>query len=150
MKKLLTLFLILVLVIPAAVAEDIDLSALTFDQLVALRARCQMEMMTRDEWQEVTVPAGLWKIGEDIPAGHWVISGDFTVKGLVDTGISYGDKLTKDGKVDWMHSTVFQGHTFTKANPSVDIVLEEGFYLEVNYGPVIFTPYTGKPDLGFK
>lgn len=73
MKKLLSILLLVCLLIPAAVAEDIDLSKLSFDELASLRDRCQMEMLSRSEWKEVQVPQGIWQVGKDIPAGDWII-----------------------------------------------------------------------------
>ena len=32
--------------------------------------------MSRPEWKEVTVPAGKWIVGEDIPAGKYAITTD--------------------------------------------------------------------------
>ena len=150
MKKMVAVVLMLILLAPCAMAEDIDLSGLSFAELAALRDRCQMEMMGREEWQQVTIPAGLWKVGEDIPAGHWVFTYDPSVKTLMKTGISYGDVLREQKSIDVMKSTEYYGHTFTEADPSFDLLLEDGYYIQVNNGPVIVTPYTGKPDLGFK
>ena len=55
MKKILALALALILICPAALA-GVDLTALSFDELAALRDQAQLEMMKRKEWQEVTVP----------------------------------------------------------------------------------------------
>lgn len=72
MKKMLSSLMILCLLTVPAFAE-IDLSGLTFEELIELRAQCQMEMMKRDEWKEVQVPQGVWLVGKDIPAGDWII-----------------------------------------------------------------------------
>lgn len=149
MKKLALILAVLLVVSVPSFAEDIDLSALSFSQLAALRDRCQAEMMKRDEWQEVTVPVGVYLVGEDIPAGHWSFRQDTSVKALLYVGISYGDILTADGRVDAFKSTIYHGITFSEARPTADLILEEGYYLQVSSGPVIVTPYTGKPDLGF-
>lgn len=150
MKRIPIICIILMLIFSGAFAEGIDLSALSFAQLAELRDRCQAEMMLRPEWQEVTVPAGLWIVGEDIPAGHWTFRQDISVKSLLYVGISYGDVLNDDGEIAVFKSSVYKGYTFSDAVPSVDLILEDGFYLQISSGPVIVTPYTGKPDLGFK
>lgn len=76
MKKVISLFLCFVLlscalVLPSAAAENI--SDLTFDQLIELRRKIEKEIVSRPEWKEVTVPAGIYKVGEDIPAGVYSI-----------------------------------------------------------------------------
>lgn len=149
MKRLFVILLSCIIVCTTAAAE-IDLSALTFAELAELRNQCQREMMMREGWQQVTIPAGLWKVGNDIPAGHWQFTFDPSVKTLMDIGISYGDVLMDQKSISSARSTEYYGHTFTKANPVFDLVLEEGYYLKISSGPVIVTPYTGKPDLGFK
>lgn len=157
MKKLLSVVLILLLLIPSAIAEELDLSKYTFGQLVMLRNLCQMEMMKRDEWQEVTVPVGVWKIGEDIPAGHWNITA--SKESAYGWGsIEYCDKLDITKKEPDRHNVSIYYHAQVKypgSNASVeatsiDLELEEGMYLIIEYSAMVFTPYTGKPNLGFK
>lgn len=157
MKKLIAVALMLCLLIPAAVAEDIDLSKLSFSELAMLRNLCQMEMMKRDEWQSVTVPVGVWKIGEDIPAGHWNITA--SKDSAYGWGsIEYCDKLDITKKEPDRHNVSLYYHAQVKypgSNASVeatsiDLELEEGMYLIIEYSAMVFTPYTGKPNLGFK
>ena len=95
MKKLITIcitFALVLALIPAAFA-DWDLSDLTFDDLIALRAQVQLEMMSRGEWEEVEVPQGVYKVGEDIPDGSWTIK----CGGQNYTSVSVGDKLKENG-----------------------------------------------------
>lgn len=68
MKKLLCAVLILCLVPMISLAE-IDLSGLSTEELMDLNKAVIMEIFSRDDFQLVTVPAGTYKVGEDIPAG---------------------------------------------------------------------------------
>jgi len=143
---------VLAIMLTLSAAADVDLSGLTFEELAELRDRAQMEMMARGEWQEVTVPAGVWEIGKDIPAGHWVI------RPIPDTYIlvTYCDRLDEFGKgvgTGWRgwHDTLTsrtKGMTVNEPREA-DLEMVEGMYF-INSGACIFTPYTGKPDLGFK
>lgn len=150
MKKIIVILLIIVLLMPCAFAEDIDLSGLTFDELVSLRSKVQLEMMNRDDWQSVTVPVGVWQIGVDIPAGHYSFKAIPDYDGWMDISIAYGD-LLNDMKTDLelFKSSFYVAHGFNQYKPDFDLDLQTG-YVVIKYGPVIFTPYTGKPDLGFK
>lgn len=157
MKKLIAVALMICLLIPAAVAEDIDLSKLSFDELAMLRNLCQMEMMRRNEWQKVTVPVGVWKIGEDIPAGHWTIAA--AKGGVYDWGdVTYCDKLDKTKKkADRFGSSFYYygqvkvpGTQASVEATTIDLELEEGSYLIIGFCSMVFTPYTGKQNLGFK
>ena len=155
MNKVFSLLLavLLALVVPAA-AEDIDLSGLSFDQLVVLREQLNLAIWNSQEWQEVTVPAGIWIIGEDIPAGHWSIR----VAGQSDIIlVSYFDKLDEQGLDLARGAYLFNQKiatpclsAFGEVNAeSVDIDMQSGWFFKCS-GAVIFSPFTGKPDLGFK
>lgn len=154
MKKFLALFLAALLLAPAALADIPDISGLTFDELVALREQINLALWNSAEWQEVTVPEGVWVVGEDIPAGHWTIrvasSHDILNVCYMDkvdtiTGDPlYGAKLF----IRTIASPGFSG--FGEINAEyADIEMEDGWFFKCT-GAVIFTPYTGKPDLGFK
>lgn len=71
MKKLFCLVLIFMTLVPCAVSETIDFSLMSFEQLRELQQKINQEIVTRPEWKEVTVPAGTWEIGKDIPAGAY-------------------------------------------------------------------------------
>ena len=155
MKKLLIALLLLSLLLPAALAEDIDLSGLTYDQLVALKDRINKAMWECDEWQEVTVPAGVWKIGEDIPAGHWTMK---VAPGSTWASIDVGDALDETGKGikfladrHWSEMVKLEGSDHSTIEyTELDFEFLDGDYLVIEEGDLVFTPYTGKPSLGFK
>ena len=157
MKKIACLVFALFLLIPCAFAESIDLSGLSFEELAALRDRILLEMMLRDEWQEVTVPVGVWKVGESIPAGTW------TVK-CVDKQyafVSWGDKLDKSGEDIDVFSSSRYSHSNTIKSTSSSVykdgdqteytfTVKDGDYIVIEHSAIIFMPYKGKPNLGFK
>lgn len=154
MKKLLILIVALVF-IPSIVMADLpDISNLSYEELVALKDQINLAMWNSQEWQEVSVPFGTYKIGEDIPAGHWTIS----------PGISHGyfyvwyfEEPNEFGRpVKPLTKYVNQAlatedfHAFDEEYiHSVDFDMKEGWYFYTEQ-TVIFTPYSGKPDLGFK
>lgn len=157
MKKFLSLLLVLCLLLPAmAVAESIDLSTLSFDQLVQLRQRISQELTTRPEWKEVTVPQGVWEVGVDIPEGHWVI----TAAPGCDTFLKISSLLDETGtKVKFTIDSLYIAERLTsksnrlfdntKHKDSFDVILKSGWFVLVDDGSVVFTPFTGKPSLGF-
>ena len=158
MKKLITLLLILALALPALALADLpDLSGLSYDELVELKDKINLAMWKSQEWQEVTIPVGVWEIGKDIPEGHWSIR-----CGCEDemSFIVYTDRLDEYGKnitYGWkgVHVTICNkkhkdGSLRMPEYPEeTDIEMKSGMYLIVD-APLIFTPYTGKPSLGFK
>lgn len=166
MKKIVSLFLCLMilncaLALPAANAESI--AEMTFDQLIELRRKINLELFSRPEWQEVTVPQGVYRVGEDIPAGTWTvkcssahISDRYSASYCT---IEWGQYLDEDGQsISWKgycdyaqishpDSKYYEGemteYTFTVKNG--DYIIIGG-----SSNAAVFTTYIGKPDLGFK
>jgi len=158
MKKLIAMILILTLLVPAAVHADLpDISGLSFDELLQLKEKINLAMFECEEWQEVTVPAGVWEIGIDIPEGHWTIR--LAVEDQL-TNIVYTDLLDEVGKdvgYGWKgwHGSICNKRKkdgtlkWPEYPEEVDIDMKAGNYF-INNVPVVFTPYAGKPSLGFK
>lgn len=153
MKRLLSVVLVLIVLAASAAADPVDLTGMSFDELVALRDQLNLAIWNSQEWQEVTVPAGVWVVGEDIPAGHW------TIRPLPDSyvNVTYFDRLDQFGKgvglgwLGWGGTLTSYGEgDLTFGEPTqVDLVMEAGMFFKCSKA-VIFTPYAGKPDLGFK
>ncbi len=63
MKRIivLTLALLLCLVNTAVYSESIDLSSLSYNELVVLQSKIVKEITSRPEYKEVTVPLGVYK-----------------------------------------------------------------------------------------
>lgn len=155
MKRFFSLFLAL-MIFPAWVTAEIDLSDMTYAELVALKDQINLAIWNSNEWQEVKVPQGVWLVGQDIPAGHWSISavGDYA-------GITIGTQLNETGKdIAAFASDFYEYEKVT--NPTykyfekdsdltiIDFELKNGTYVLIEKGTVLFTPYAGKPSLGFK
>lgn len=125
------------------------LDGLSYDQLVSYRDAINLAIWNSEEWQEVTVPEGLWLVGEDIPEGYWTI----TVQSGRSSQVSYGDVLTSNKqKVEtWYSNGAISDRLYGTGNSSyINIDMKAGYYVYVDDAPVVFTPYSGKPDLGFK
>jgi len=160
MKKIVVLITsVLLLVSIASAAEDLDLSVYSFEELAALRDRIQLEMMSRDEWQEVEVPQGVYQVGVDIPAGKWTV----TCRKGQYTEISFGTKLDNSGDTiafdfggvyslyNAAYNPAYKYYSKADGNPlSYTLDAKDGYWVVVAASPAIFAPYTGKPDLGFK
>ena len=156
MKKLLTIILILALAVPAAAFADLpDISNLSYDELVQLKDSINLAMWNSQEWQEVTVPQGVWIVGKDIPAGTW------TVKCATDSfsSVTYGDTLNEMG-TGLKYSKYYHSENVTSPDykhfekdkdiPEYTFTVRDGDYIEIDFASVIFMPNTGKPSLGFK
>ena len=158
MKKMICAILTLAIflaVTAAAFADGVDLSSMTWEELLELKAAITLEQWSRDEWEEVEVPQGVWVVGEDIPAGKWTITCETGYSTRVKWG-KYLDKSQND--VDYFKDF---GDAETVYNPDWDSYRHgdvtqytfeppEGYYIVIDFGPATFTPFTGKPDLGFK
>lgn len=162
MKRCLAMLVALLLPV-AAMAEGIDLSGMSLADLIALREQITMAMWQTDEWQEVTVPQGVYQVGVDIPAGTWTVRcadlsrDDSSLqrcefswgKSLNDsgTGIQFKDRLglvsVHNPQSRYYDEGDITDYTFT---------VQVGDYIVIDpfHNRAVFTPYAGKPDLGFK
>lgn len=132
MKRVIILFVIsaiILSIISSTAIGEIDLSNMTYDELISLQQQISTAIWKSNGWQEVLVPVGIYKVGEDIPAGKW------TIKRSADeyTYFRVGQKF-ENGEVK---SYAFTTDLETEAN----LILTEGTYIEVSGYPVIFTPY---------
>ena len=160
MKKTVCILLTAILLVSCmcALSESIDLSTFNIEELAKLRDRCQMEMMKSDQWQEVRVPVGVWEVGKDIPAGHWSITCALDTAYMGWGTVTYCDKLKASCKEAdrWGSDIYYQSQVRnpdSKASveaTTIDIDAVDGTFIIIDFGAMIFTPYTGKPDLGFK
>lgn len=157
MKRLIAIIMIIALAVPAlAVADLPDISKLTYDELVQLKDNINLAMWNSQEWQEVTVPVGVWVVGEDIPIAHWSISLSPEASGKW-AKIIYCDRIDESG-LDAGNQFDCKIYAYLNvASPdndrypqTIDIDLKPGTFLIIGNGSVVFTPYAGKPSLGFK
>lgn len=76
MKKFLRFFLAVLLLLPVFASAEVDIKALSTEELLALRVSIVDELMARGEMKSANVPAGEYVVGEDIPAGSYSITTD--------------------------------------------------------------------------
>ena len=107
-----------------------DMSALSYEELLSVQKSVTKEIISRPEWKEVKVPAGVWIIGQDIPAGSYSIMPEnlVTLKFYENTETTY-----------WDYYILESGEGLGK------IELKEGMKIDLN-GSVVFAPPKG---LGF-
>lgn len=161
-KSIFILLFVMMFCFSFAVADDFVLDGLSFDELVALKDRINLAIWNSQEWQEVVVPQGDWIVGEDIPVGKWTIKcADVNRTSWImrECDVEWG-YLREDGFIDH-YSYVGGGDVdlFNKNSEHYDtgylteIVadLKEGMIVRVKdaYAPALFSPYSGKPSLGF-
>lgn len=161
MKKrhiiLLSLILFLSVASIAFAEERFDLSSMTYDELVTLKDKINLAIWNSQEWQEVIVPQGVWLVGKDIPEGHWSIS----CAGGYCTSLRFGTCLDETGhSIDaWNTEFYFSDNVygtdsvlFDPVTDKVitDVELKDGTYVIIQTSNAVFTPYSGKPSLGFK
>ena len=150
------LFAITLCATPFVSAETFDLSSLSYDELIALKDQINLAIWNSQEWQEVTVPQGVWKVGEDIPAGHWTIKTNAS-----HAWVRICTAIDSTGKEVDVYNTEFLYSEFISSPYSwsfdadsdrteIDFDLKSGYYVVIDSGSVIFSPFVGKPSLGFK
>ena len=156
MKKLFLLVLVLVLLPVVSFADLPDISWLSFDELLLLKEQISLALWSSDEWQSVTVPRGVYQIGVDIPEGYWTMTPVGERTGLYeycDLLDSTGHLVSRDAEVYLAIyvSTRRIGKSWEDrdAYHELSLDMQSGMYVILPCD-TIFTPYSGKPDLGFK
>lgn len=134
MKKLLALSLILILALPAALADGVDLSSMSYDELTALRSQLEQEIMSRPEWKEVQVPPGNYVAGVDFPAGR------YTVELRSSNTGSLIFSVYQDEKAETIYSKMYM---VSMDNPTASITFKEGNFLVLTSGSLWLKPYRG-------
>lgn len=127
MKKALIIAIAIVLVAVVAYAE-VTLSSMSYDELIELNHQLTAEIMSRPEWKEVTVPPGIWQVGEDIPAGTYSIKSEFA-----------GVTIWRKAKDDYSDDGMFYAEIIKDDSPCGKIKLDKGMVVEIS-GEVIFAP----------
>lgn len=130
MKKLLALILIFALLVPAALALDIDLTALTDEELLALSSQVKKEAFLRRLPGEgaVTVPQGTYIAGEDFPAGRYTLT---VAPGVLEVQINVNKP---DAEIYELGDTFYLGTAYGTSTANVN--LPEGYILTVTFADV--------------
>jgi len=155
MRKFFSLFFVLLMIPAISFSSSIDFTELSFSELVELKDRLNLEIWSREEWQEVEVPPGTWEIGKDIPAGHWTISVSLNNMSyfVYCDSVDFDGHSPAPGWKGWDCAlTGYKNKDGSWSNNwpnSIDIDMLDGMYF-INDRSVIFTPYSGKPSLTFK
>ena len=159
MKRILSLLLVAMFLTGSAFAASFDLSGLSYDELVDLKNQINLAIWNSEEWQEVTVPQGTWVVGEDIPAGTWTIK---CAEGGYRCEINWGQFLSENGEsiesrgryslFKYVYNPEHKHYTQGEDMTEYTFTVYDGDYIVVDMdeSQALFTPYAGKPNLGFK
>jgi len=95
MKKHIALVLVLLLALslPSISRAENKYEGYTFEQLQTEYLAILEAMWKTNEWQKVEVPAGVYQVGVEIPAGEWTLSSDDSF--LVNVGTKLDATKTK-------------------------------------------------------
>lgn len=144
MKKFISLLVAMILICSFAYASQIDLSGMSYKELLSLQQDIQRAIMQTSEWQEVEVPAGLYLVGVDIPAGKWNVS-----MNKKWARVKIGSKLEANQNEVSSKSSDYYTVQINQEVPSQIITFLDGQYVEIYNAGVIFTTPTGS-TLNFK
>ena len=126
------LFALLFSVSTFASAETIDLSGLSYDELIALKQKLNLAIAQSDEWKQVTVPIGNYIVGEDIPAGV------YTVAHAQSNTLMYARVYVYD-----IDGSYIGYYSINSSEVIGKLILEDGHTVKIELQPVILSPYQG-------
>ena len=135
MKKLAAFILALCLMVPVLSLADpvtIDLSEMSFEDLVALKNEVNAAIIATGESKDVAVPMGDYIVGRDIPAGAYKAS---MSRGAVVAMLVIYDK--PDGDILGFYTT-------SEEDPEIGLIqLEDGNLLEITFAAFVFNKFAG-------
>lgn len=155
MKKILCLVFAAALLFSSFATAEVNVDGMSLADLLELQTEIRKAMWKTKEWQEVEVPQGVYTIGEDIPAGKWTIKP--AKEGYIN--IYWGDELKPSGvEISYKGDICVTERLFDpecryyRKGDATEVSwnLADGQYIVVDDGIAVFTPYSGKPELGFK
>ena len=136
MKKLITIVLILALILPGIAMADLpDISNLSSEELIELSKQIQIRLFSENLINGVTVPAGRYIVGEDIPAGTYRMEVVYKDSG----GYVYFYE-SEDKKISFKES--FLGE-YWGVEEIGKMVLQDGNVIDISNNALRFYPYAG-------
>ena len=136
MKKLITIILILALFLPAAALADLpDISALTEAELIELNHQIQLMLFSQKLVDGVTVPAGEYIVGEDVPEGVYRVEVVYKSAG--------GTLFIFDKADDSMYSDQSYLGEFWGVEEIGKLTLKAGNKIKISTNALKFFPYVG-------
>lgn len=132
MKKVLFLISVFIFLVPSFALADIDLSGMDYDDLIALKQQVDLLIMQSDHYKEITLTIGLWKVGQDIPAGTYILSPSSDYSSVV-----YGSTV-EDTENSMNAFDLGNVGEFLDSGDTWRLTLSEGKYVYISHGPVTF------------
>ncbi len=135
MKKAMVILLCFTLLFSTvSTAFAAKLSEYSYEELIKLRLRIDQEIMSRPEWKEVTVPAGRYTVGEDIPEGVYSIRllDEKGYESFIVFGIEY-ENYEDNGGMLYCESLNERSPVLGK------VTLSKGNIVDIS-GPLVFAP----------
>ena len=136
MKRLITIILILAMLLPVAAMADLpDISALTEAELIELNHQIQLILFSQKLVDGVTVPAGEYIVGEDIPEGVYRVEVVYKSAG--------GTLFIFDKADDSMYSDQSYLGEFWGVEEIGKLTLKAGNKIKISTNALKFFPYVG-------
>jgi hypothetical protein len=131
-KKILLVAILLVSMTSFALAEQtIDLSQLSYEDLIALKMQVDAEIISRPETNKITVPQGVYTVGVHIPAGEYRIEA---------SGLGLVFHLYSGISTDI--ENIIDAYYIGDDKPLGRVILTEDNIVSMD-GPAIFIPFVG-------
>lgn len=144
MKRVICVLSVILLLASACALAENEFSGLSFAELLQKQSDLTAAIWASDGWQEVTVPAGTYIVGRDIPAGSWTVR---TASKYFST--IWWDYLESNGSFPeyYGNGEVLSVPEFSGVDELV-LRVSDGQVIMIEDGAVIFTPYV--PAFQFK
>ena len=142
--RLLCVLLVFLLMIPAAIADVPDISALTDDEIVELLDKVNEELVQRGIAKSAELPAGKYTGGKDLPAGAYIVTckTDDNHHGIIWVSAASDD-------LDSNYPSILYEHVSFNCEEKFRVTLEEGGILNLPFAATVTMNHLLTPDLVF-
>lgn len=125
----------------AALGENTDLTGMSIDELILLRAQIDAEIISRPEAEDSVLLEGEYTVGVDIKPGTYFVTCDKSNNGWI--GIDIYSDSTKENQIG-DHTIQTKGYDVQK------VTFSEGDYVEITHGSLLINisgfPAVKKPE----
>ena len=124
--------LVCLLLIPGALAEVPDVSALTDDEIIELLGKVNVELVVRGIAKSADLPAGKYTGGKDLPAGSYIISCKTDEK---HHGIVWVSSAADD--LNNQYPSILYEHVSFSSEEQFRVTIEEGGILNLPFAATV-------------
>ena len=137
MKRLLIILALLIVIAVPALAEPVDYSSMTLEQLIEMRSKINQEIDARIGTSTTAIYSGVFVVGKDIKPGRYVL--------ILEKGLKYPTASTYFGTEKYADDSQYQAYEL-RDGESTYIELVDGMTFTLDQIMIAYLQPLTKPE----